>query len=92
MESPRHAFTAGDHPAAGRRDAAQPDGAVKPRDADAWFRQPIVWLGTAVLYASIVGCIVTIVLATRHADTPVATGSDSVLKVPLRNAATDEKR
>jgi len=32
------------------------------------------------------------VLATSHADTPVATGSDSVLKVPLRNAATDEKR
>jgi hypothetical protein len=43
----------------------------RSRDAGAWFRQPVVWLGAAILLASIVGCITTIVLAWRHADAPV---------------------
>jgi hypothetical protein len=37
--------------------------------------------------ASIVVCILTIVLAARHADTPVETGGGNVLKVPLRHSA-----
>jgi hypothetical protein len=56
------------------------------RDAGAWFRQPVAWLGAAILVASIAGCIVTIVLAVRHADTPIETGSGDVLKVPLRHS------
>ena len=60
---------------------------MRSRDAGAWFRQPVVWLGAAILVASIAGCIITIVLAVRHADTPVETGSGNVLKVPLRHSA-----
>ncbi len=57
------------------------------RDAGAWFRQPLVWLGALILVASIAGCVATIVLAWRHADTPIETGGLSVMKVPLRNSA-----
>ena len=59
---------------------------MRSRDAGAWFQQPVVWLGATILVASIAGCIITIVLAARHADTPVETGS-TVLKVPLRHPA-----
>jgi sugar phosphate permease len=59
---------------------------LKTHDAGAWSRQPVVWLGAAILFASIVACIVTIVLAMRHADTPVETAGGAVFKVPLRNA------
>ncbi len=53
----------------------------------AWFRQPIAWLGAAILATTLAGCIVTLVLALRHADTPVATHSDTLLKVPLRHSS-----
>ncbi len=62
------------------------DDDMKSRDAGNWFRQPVVWLGAAVLVVTIAGCVLTIVLAARYADTPVATGSGSVLKVPLRHS------
>jgi hypothetical protein len=39
-------------------------------DPDAWFRQPVLWLGIAILVASLLGCIATIVIATRNADVP----------------------
>jgi hypothetical protein len=38
-----------------------------------WYRLPVLWLGAAILLACIVGCITTIVLASRHPDEPVAT-------------------
>jgi len=59
---------------------------MKSRDTGAWFRQPVVWLGTAVFLATIAACIVTIVLSVRHADTPVETAGGTAFKVPLRNA------
>jgi hypothetical protein len=70
---------------------------MRSRDAGAWFQQPVFWLGAAILVASIAGCIITIVLAMRHADTPVEAGSGNVLKVPLRHSAatpppTQERR
>jgi sugar phosphate permease len=60
---------------------------MRPRVAGAWFQQPVIWLGAAVLAASIAACIVTIVLAVRLADTPVETGSNNILKMPLRHLA-----
>ena len=56
------------------------------RPRDAWFRQPVVWLGALILAASLAGCAAMIVLAWRHADAPVETGGGSVLKVPLRHS------
>ena len=55
------------------------------RPRDAWFRQPVVWLGALILLASLAGCAVMIMLASRHADAPVEAGGGSVLKVPLRH-------
>lgn len=56
------------------------------RPSDAWFRQPVVWLGALILAASLAGCVAMLVLAWRHADAPVETGGGSVLKVPLRHS------
>lgn len=58
------------------------------RGADAWFRQPVVWLGAAVFAVSLVACVATIVLASRHADTPVDNVGRNVMAIPLP-AATD---
>jgi quinol-cytochrome oxidoreductase complex cytochrome b subunit len=52
----------------------------------AWFRQPVVWLGGLILVASLGACVVTILLAFRYGDTPVATSGSNVLRVPLGNA------
>jgi len=60
---------------------------MRSRDAGAWFQQPVVWLGAAILVASIAACVITIVLAMRHADTPTETGSGNILKIPLRHPA-----
>ena len=38
-----------------------------PAQVTAW-RQPVVWLGAAIFLASLIGCIVTIVLASHHDD------------------------
>ena len=46
-------------------------------------RQPIFWVGAAILVAALVACVVTIVLAARHADAPVETTGVRVMKVPL---------
>ncbi len=52
----------------------------------AWFRQPVVWLGGLILVVSLGACVVTILLAFRHGDAPVATSGGNVLRMPLRNA------
>jgi hypothetical protein len=57
---------------------------MRSREAGAWFQQPVVWLGAAILVASITGCIITIVLAARHADNEIPTSGGHVLKVPLQ--------
>jgi hypothetical protein len=47
------------------------------RGSAKWFQQPVLWLGTLIFLASLVGCIATIVLAWRHADAPVAVERDA---------------
>ncbi|TAL85240.1 MAG: hypothetical protein EPN74_08790 [Rhodanobacter sp.] len=47
-----------------------------------WYRQPVLWLGMAVLAASLAGCIWLIALSMRHADTPLNT-SHKVFGVPV---------
>ena len=54
-------------------------------DAGAWFRQPVVWLGATILLASLLGCIVTIVLAWHYADTPIDTSGGSATS-PIRQS------
>lgn len=57
------------------------------RGPGAWFRQPVVWLGALILAASIVGCVVMIVLAFRFADALVSTGGSHAMNVPLQRSA-----
>ncbi len=52
----------------------------------AWYRQPIVWLGAAVLAVSIAGCVWLIVVAERHADPPLPVDGLQILKMPLTRA------
>ncbi|MEP7139039.1 MAG: hypothetical protein ABI745_05395 [Caldimonas sp.] len=49
----------------------------------AWYRQPIVWLGSAVFAASIAGCVWLIVVAERNVDPPLPVDGLQILKVPL---------
>jgi|SoiMethySBSTD1v2_1073268.scaffolds.fasta_scaffold717186_2 hypothetical protein len=50
---------------------------------DAWWRQPVVWLGAAILLASLAGCIVMLMLAARHADAPLPKAGMEILRVPV---------
>ena len=51
------------------------------RRASAWYRQPVLWMGLAILLLSLAGCICMIVLGARHDDTPIETGR-TILGVP----------
>ena len=54
-----------------------------PADTDeAWYRQPILWLGAAIFTASLGGCIWMIVLAMQNPDVLTHTPERSVLGVP----------
>ena len=57
------------------------------RDPGAWSRQPVVWLGAVILAASIVGCVVTIVLALRFPDPPIDTRGSRAINAPLQRSA-----
>ena len=64
----------------------RPDRAAR----DAWYGQPVVWLGALLLGASLAGCIGMIVLGARHADAPLETAAGRILKVPLAHDADTE--
>ena len=59
---------------------------------DAWYGQPILWLGAVVLGASLAGCIGMIVLGARHADEPLPTNGEKILKVPVNRDDREEVR
>ena len=48
-----------------------------------WYSQPVVWLGAAILLASLAGCIGLIMAASRYPDEPVQLSGDELLRVPL---------
>jgi hypothetical protein len=50
--------------------------------AGAWYRQPLLWLGAVIFFASLAGCVWMIVLSARHADTPMPTHRTGVFDVP----------
>ena len=55
---------------------------------EAWYRQPILWLGAVILAASLAGCIWMIVLAVQHPDELTHEPARSVLGVPLQHPAS----
>jgi hypothetical protein len=55
-----------------------------PVRSGAWYRQPVLWLGAAILIASLAGCVWMIVLGAHHADTPVeGTHPHTLLDMPV---------
>ena len=54
---------------------------IHPRER--WYRQPVVWVGAAILLASMAVCITLIVLVSRYPDEPVQPAADKLLRVPL---------
>jgi hypothetical protein len=52
-----------------------------------WYHQPVFWLGALILAATLAGCIQLIVLATRHADEPLATGQPVIFRIPTAQPA-----
>ena len=51
-----------------------------------WYRAPVVWLGAAILFLSLAGCIALILSATRYPDQSLVQGRDAILKVPTSRA------
>lgn len=52
-----------------------------------WYRQPILWLGAAIFFASLAGCISMVVLGARYADEPLPVTSERLLKIPATHSA-----
>ncbi|HET6805849.1 MAG TPA: hypothetical protein VFH59_10465 [Frateuria sp.] len=61
-----------------------------PAGAGAWYRQPVLWLGAAILVASLAGCVWMIVLGSRHADLPLQTTRHphTLLDMPMHGEET----
>jgi hypothetical protein len=58
-----------------------------PTTAGAWYRQPVIWLGAAILAASLAGCVWMIVLGARYADRPLQGNHQRTLfDMPVRDA------
>ncbi|MGN2247053.1 hypothetical protein ACFWZ3_10210 [Frateuria sp. GZRR35] len=61
--------------------------------ADAWYRQPVLWLGAVIFAASLAGCIWTIVLGSRHADLPLdmTERPHTLLDMPMHAPAREKQ-
>ena len=54
-----------------------------PTMHERWYSLPVVWLGAAILLASIAGCIGLILSASRYPDEAVRLSDDELLHVPV---------
>ena len=56
-----------------------------------WYGQPVVWLGVAILLASLAGCVWMIVLGARYADVPIeGVHPHTVLDMPVHAGGNGE--
>ena len=67
-------------PSALRNESRGPERPAAPMTA---WRQPVVWLGVAIFLSSLIGCVLTIVLASQHDDPSLGQGVQYLMKVPL---------
>lgn len=56
-----------------------------------WYRQPILWLGAVIFFASLAGCIHMVVLGSRYSEEPLAVSGERLLKMPTAHAAESER-
>lgn len=66
-------------------------GPENPVHDEAWYRQPILWLGAAIFVVSLAGCIWMIVLAMHNPDVPTHTPGRAVLGVPADAVPTTSR-
>lgn len=57
-----------------------------------WHRSATLWLGVAMLAASLAGVFLTVALALRHADTPLVVEGEQLLSVPTDSAGSEARR
>lgn len=69
-----------------RGESAAGRGPAAGRGRAGWYRSTILWLGIALFVASIAGCFLTVAIALRHADMPLAVGGEQLLSVPAAPA------
>jgi hypothetical protein len=50
--------------------------------SERWYQAPVLWLGAAILLASLAGCVLMIVLASRYPKEPALHVAPTVLKIP----------
>lgn len=55
---------------------------ASPGTDERWYRLPVVWLGAAIFFASIAGCISMVILASRYPDEPLPVHSEKLLRMP----------
>lgn len=60
----------------------------KPGVNNAWYRQPIAWLGIFVFALSMAGCVWMIVVAMQNPDVPTYKPDRAVLGVPTTRPAS----
>ncbi len=53
---------------------------------EAWYRQPVLWLGIGIFLASMAGCVLMIVLGAKSIDPPLPVRGLEILKMPLRRS------
>ncbi len=54
---------------------------------DAWYRQPILWLGAVITVAILGGCIATVVIAVRQPDARLDGPARGILGMPTDQPA-----
>lgn len=54
----------------------------------AWYRHPLLWLGSFILLASLAGCVWLILVAMRYPDPPLDTGSRQMFRMPFEGPPT----
>lgn len=54
-----------------------------------WHRSPIFWLSAGLFAASLLGCILTIILAVRNADPALDVRGEQLLDVPATHAVRE---
>lgn len=50
--------------------------------SEAWYRQPIAWLGVAIFLVSMAGCVWMIMVSLRYDETLTHDASTTILGVP----------
>jgi hypothetical protein len=72
-----------------RDDSRRSEQAAPPGASQSAWRQPVVWLAATIFIASIIGCVVIILLASGQDESPAGSATDYLMKVPINRVVVD---